>query len=150
MPSVNFQHAIEVRSPASQVWATLTDVEQVVSWVTVLDQVTVHRPLERYGAVLADRMGPFKLRADLDIDVTDVLPYRGLSVAASGEDRQVASRIVVAARLELDENEGGCRVRVNGTYEVAGRVATLGAATINKKADRILAEFFGSAQEVLS
>jgi carbon monoxide dehydrogenase subunit G len=38
---------------------------------------------------------------------------------------------------------------VTGAYEVSGRVATLGAGAIKKKAGRILDEFFGSLEREL-
>jgi carbon monoxide dehydrogenase subunit G len=38
---------------------------------------------------------------------------------------------------------------VDGCYEVAGRVATLGAGTIRKKADKLMDEFFGNMKRTL-
>lgn len=149
MPAATFERELTVRADASTVWKTLTDVELLVSWVSVLEDVVIESLLEKYQAVLADRLGPFKLRADMDIEVRDVLEPDYIEVYASGEDRQVASRITVGARLSFSPHGEGTLIKAVGTYEVAGRVATLGAATINKKAEKILQEFFGKAQEVL-
>jgi carbon monoxide dehydrogenase subunit G len=38
---------------------------------------------------------------------------------------------------------------VDGVYEVTGKVASMGSGTINKKAQKILDEFFGAASEDL-
>ena len=43
----------------------------------------------------------------------------------------------------------GTALGVTGRYEVTGRVATLGAAAIRKKGDKILAEFFANAAKEL-
>src|SRR5699024_8361495 len=92
--------------------------------------------------VLMDRIGPFRLRADLDILLTNVVDKTSLMVLASGEDRQVASRISVEANLRLRPEAAGAEVSVDGHYEVSGKVATMGAGTINKKATKIIDEFF--------
>jgi carbon monoxide dehydrogenase subunit G len=91
-----------------------------------------------------DRLGPFKLRADLVIDVSEVVPGEHIRVRAAGEDRQVASRIGIDAVLALeDAPDGGSRVAVTGSYEVIGKVATMGAGMIRQKAAKVLDEFFG-------
>jgi carbon monoxide dehydrogenase subunit G len=150
VPTVSFDRQIDVPASPDEAWATLSDVGRLVSWVTVVDQATVISELERYTAVLEDRLGPFRLKADLDIQLTEVRPPAHVLVRASGEDRQVASRISVEVRLRIDEQEGGSRITLDGTYEVSGRVATMGSSTIQKKADRILSEFFAQAERELS
>jgi uncharacterized protein len=95
--------------------------------------------------VLVDRLGPFKLRANLDIVVTDVVAGEFVTFKASGEDRQVGSRLTVEATMTIEPREdAGTNVAVLGFYEVTGRVASMGSGSINKKADKILNDFFGS------
>jgi uncharacterized protein len=144
MPSVAFQRGIAVVADPATCWAALTDVPKMVDWISIVDEAEEIVSLERYTAVLADRLGPFKLRADLDIRVTEVEADARIRVRAEGEDRQVASRIVVDAVLTLREKSAdGTVVDVTGNYEVTGRVATLGAGMIRQKANKILDEFFG-------
>lgn len=150
MPTAVFQRDVRVAADADTAWATLTDVDLLVSWVSILDQASVVDPLKRYTAVLTDRLGPFRLHADLDVEVTDVEEPVRIVVRAEGEDRQVASRITVSAELKLLPSADATVIAVAGSYEVAGRVATLGASTIRKKADKILEEFFESLQRSLS
>jgi uncharacterized protein len=143
MPSSSFSREITVTADAERTWATLTDVPLLVGWVSVVEQAAEITPLEKYSAVLMDRLGPFKLRADLDITLSDVEVGRHVSMRAEGEDRQVGSRVVVLAHLDIETSpSGACVVRAAGTYEVTGRVASMGASTIRKKADKILDEFF--------
>jgi len=40
---------------------------------------------------------------------------------------------------------GGSTIATEGRYEVTGRVASMGSGVIQKKADRILADFFSKA-----
>jgi carbon monoxide dehydrogenase subunit G len=146
-----FEQAIRVSAPAARAWDLLTDVEQVASWITILEEVRELDHLAHYQAVLRDRVGPFKLRADLEIIVSEVTPGAAISFAAAGEDRQIGSRLAVSARMVLNrDTEGKTSVTVSGSYEVVGRVATLGAGAIRKKADTILSQFFGNAERELS
>lgn len=144
MPAVTFDRTIRVAAPQSEVWRVITDVPLVASWVTVVDDVHEQEALVRYDAVLADRVGPFKLSADLDVDVKKVDAPHSIEVAADGEDRQVASRIVIGATVALDMDGAGTAIHVSGQYEVTGRVATLGASMIKSKGEKILDEFFGA------
>lgn len=144
MPAVTFDRTIHVHAEPGDVWRVITDVPLVASWVTVVDDVHEHEALVRYDAVLADRVGPFKLSADLDVDVTGLDAPNSIEVTADGEDRQVASRIQIGARVALAADDTGTAIHVSGQYEVTGRVATLGASMIKSKGEKILDEFFGA------
>ena len=96
-----------------------------------------------------DRLGPFKLRADLDVTVSDVHDGSSLKVRAVGEDRSVGSRLLVLADLLVSPTEHGSSIAVDGVYEVTGKVASMGSGTINKKAQKILDEFFCAASDEL-
>lgn len=144
-----FERSRVVGAEPARVWDTLLDFRQVASWISIVGDVQEVVPLERYRAVLEDRLGPFKLRADLDVILSDLRDGVCVTAAATGEDRQVASRIGVRATLAIAPAAEGTEISVTGAYEVTGRVATLGAGSIRKKADRVLDEFFNRAAETL-
>jgi uncharacterized protein len=83
------------------------------------------------------------------VRVSDVEPGTSLKVRAVGEDRQVGSRLLVLASLLVRPNDHGSTIVVDGVYEVTGKVASMGSGTINKKAQKILDEFFGAATDEL-
>jgi carbon monoxide dehydrogenase subunit G len=146
MSSMQFDRDLVVRADPQTCWSVLTDVPKLVGWVSIVDDAKEIAPLDRYTAVLMDRLGPFKLKADLDIEVSDVIVGERIRVRASGEDRQVSSRISIEALLTISELDGaGSQVKVNGSYAVVGRVATMGAGMIRQKAVKILDEFLGHA-----
>lgn len=149
MPRNEFDRELPVSASPDRCWATLTDVPVLVEWMSILEDAREIEPLARYTAVLLDRLGPFKLRADLDIVLSDVEVERHVAVRAEGEDRQVGSRLVVDATVDLTPSPAGTLVRIAGVYEVTGRVAAMGSGTITKKADKILDEFFTRAEQAL-
>lgn len=150
MPSENFERDLPVTADAAGCWEVLTDVALLASWVPIVHDIEEIARLERYQAVLQDKVGPISLRADLVIDVEVPEPGRIVKVHAEGEDRQVGSRIAVDATLRLEPGSGGgTRVAVRGRYQVTGRAASLGSGIIRRKADKILEGFFASAAEKL-
>jgi len=143
-----FAKTIRLDASPDAVWAAVNDVHRVASWISIVREVRDVDPPRRYAALLEDRLGPFAMRADLDITMETQEPRR-MRVSAAGEDRQVASRIAATIDLAVEPDGAGTSLAVTGRYEVTGRVATLGAGAIRKKGDRILQEFFDNASKEL-
>lgn len=144
----DFAKNIRLDASPDAVWNAVLDVHRVASWLSIVREVRDVDPPRRYTALLEDRLGPFAMRADLDLTV-EIHEPRRLHVSAGGEDRQVASRIAATIDLEVEPDGSGTSLGVTGRYEVTGRVATLGAGAIRKKGDRILEEFFDNASNEL-
>jgi carbon monoxide dehydrogenase subunit G len=139
----DFTRTIELAAPQATVWAAMLDVRRVASWLPIVRDVRDLDPPRRYTALLEDRLGPFAMRADLEVTVTSEGDRR-MHVAAAGEDRQIASRISATIDLALEPRDGGTAVTVAGRYEITGRVATLGSGAIRKKGEKVLQEFFAN------
>ena len=137
----DFTKTIQLTASPTMVWDAMLDVRRVASWLSIVRDVRDVEPPRRYTALLEDRLGPFAMRADLEVTV-DADAGRRMHVAAAGEDRQVASRISATIDLALEPHEEGTVVNVTGRYEITGRIATLGSGAIRKKGDKILEEFF--------
>jgi uncharacterized protein len=146
----DFHEVVRLPSDREAVWRTVSDIPAVLSWISIVGAAEEIEPERRYRAVLEDRLGPFKLRADLDIHVEQREEGKLVRARGAGEDRQIGSRLVIEVLLALGADGGGTVVDVSGAYEVSGRPATLGAGSIRKKASRVLAEFFSSAEAALS
>lgn len=129
-------------SPPAKVMEVLLDVPRVASWVSILGDLREEEPLVRYRGVLEDRLGPFRLRADLEIQVE--VAERSVALRASGSDRQVGASLVAEGRLDVEDDGEGSRVVVTGTYEISGKAAQLGASSIRRKANAIVDEFTAS------
>jgi carbon monoxide dehydrogenase subunit G len=150
MATESFSRTLATTSDAGTCWGVLTDVSRVAGWVTVVGEVNEIEPLAKYSTVLMDKVGPFKLKADLDIKVPEVEAPHRIRITAAGEDRQVASRIAIDATLEIkDAGSGGAEVDVSGSYSVTGRVASMASSQVKRKADKILEEFFTQAGQEL-
>lgn len=140
-----------VAAGQAAVWERLMEVPTVASWLPILHSVAEVEPLARYEAVLEDKVGPFALRADLGIKVVAMDEPVEVAVQARGEDRQVRSRIMIDAAVQLiEEGLEQTRIRLSGSYEITGRVATLGAGVIRSKAAKLIDAFCTQAAEALA
>lgn len=150
MAGSTFTRRLIAQAPLDETWHVLTDVKRIASWVPIVEAFAEKERLARYSAVLKDQVGPFRLRADLEVLVTELREFAHAKLTASGEDRQVGSRIGVEIEVNLGELAAGAtEVTFTGSYEVTGRIATLGVGTIRRKADKIIESFFASAGAAL-
>jgi uncharacterized protein len=146
----NFTRTVEVVSAPGRCWSILTDVDELVSWVHIVHSAREIERLKAYTAVLEDGVGPFTLRADLDIQVRVVTEGVAVDVVASGRDRAINSQIDITGSLRLDPlATGGTQFTVAGKYQVTGRAASLGAGVVRKKGDAAVDQFVENARRVL-
>lgn len=139
-----FGNNVRLAAPASSVWATILDFPRVASWLHIVSELKEVEAQKRYTAVIADKVGPFSLKADLTANVSVDAAARRLTATAEGEDRQIQSRITATLEIVIAEDGAGSVLDLKGRYEIAGKVATLGAGAIRKKGDKILEEFFAT------
>jgi carbon monoxide dehydrogenase subunit G len=142
MAEFGFDQTVHVSGSPDEVWSLITDVPRLVGWISVLEDARTIEELAHYTAVVQDKIGMFKLRADLDIRVTEKLEGQRIVVHAEGEDRQVGSRIVIDATVTMSPDSDLTGVRVDGRYSISGSAATLGSSTIQRKGDKVVKEFF--------
>jgi len=146
-----FERTIEVSAGTDRAWSVLTDVEELATWVGIIHSVVENERLKSYAAVLEDRVGPFKLRADLSISVAVVEEGAAVHVEASGRDRAVNSKIDIVGDLRLVPlPAGGSQVTVAGSYQVTGRATTMGAGIVRRKGDLAVEQFFTRAAAALN
>lgn len=120
----------------------IIDVPRLVGWISVVHDAQEIERLSHYSAVIQDKAGMFRLRADLDIRLTEVDEGKKVVAHAEGQDRQVGSRITIDAEVLLDPEPSSTTVRVLGKYGITGNAATLGSSAIKRKGDKVINEFF--------
>ncbi len=136
----DIRREFEVAATAATVLDALRDVERVVSWVPIISDVEQVEEFARYRGVLSDRMGPFTMRADLDIKVD----FGGdrVRLEGSGSDRQLGARISFDGDVVVqDRGADASGIVLEGSYSVSGRAAALGAGQITQKAEGIVDGF---------
>lgn len=146
-----FQRVSESPLPPVASVQSLTDPEIIATWLPILSDVTELERLHRYSAVLEDRVGPFRMRANVTIHVT--VSDEAIAIVAEGQDRQIGSRISfdgLLRAIQPDSGVCGSQVQLTGSYEITGRAGQMGASKIRKKADAIVDGFASSLREFLA
>lgn len=142
---------VVVDADPQRAWQVVTDVGEITSWVGIVHSVKEIERLKSYTAVLEDKVGPFNLRADLTVSVDASDDGTAIRVKASGRDRALNSKIDIEGTLTLSGHpSGGTELTVRGSYQVTGRVATMGAGVVRKKGDSAVEQFFEGAGNVLN
>lgn len=148
MAKDSISQVIELDCPVLELFEKFQDVKTVSGFLPILSELKEIAPLQNYVAVLEDRVGPFKLRADLSIETKVDRESMRFSVEARGEDRQVRSAIRISVSMHFAPiSDARTRVAIEGTYEVSGKVATLGSSVIKSKANKLTLEFANQVRE---
>ncbi len=138
----SFERMSQTTATAADVWTVLHDVDRLASYSKHLGPVTVVEPDQRWTTSLQDRVGLLKLSAPMDVEIVDEVASAKVSILAYGQDRGPATRLVVEASIRLDQTNEGTQLALEGSYDLTGRVATLGAAVARRQAETMIEEFW--------
>ncbi len=125
-----------------KVWPVMIDIGRIASCIPGLEQVDEQEALKLYHAVMKQKIGPFKLEVPAKIVVEDHVEPDFLRARAQGRDKFTGTTMDAVLNVRLAPSaDGGTRLDVEATLEVAGRLASLGYSIIKKKAEENFAEF---------
>jgi uncharacterized protein len=139
---------VAVAAPADRVWEALWDVPRMVGCVPGCVEAQEIEPRRRYRARMSQKIGPIALSVPLDIHVTDAAAGR-LALEARGADRLLGAEVHVSVRLAVVATEAGSRLAVEAEGRVLGKLGSLGAAAIQRRAEELVDEFAGRLRGVL-
>jgi carbon monoxide dehydrogenase subunit G len=131
----------DVSASPDDAWALLRDVPRFSSCVPSVSDVREIESQRRYSAVVSDKLGPFKLQVPVEIDVHWVEADRQITADVAGNDSKGQARIKGALTGHVQAVPGGSRLAFGMHIEVLGKLATLGAIPIRRRADDIFTEF---------
>jgi carbon monoxide dehydrogenase subunit G len=133
---------VTLQVPPDQVWSLLQDPPRVAGF---LPNVRDFRPLEtpgRYATLLVEKLGPFSVQVALTIDVSEDAAHRKMTAKVAGDDKGGQARVRgdLVATVQ-PEGEAAATLEVASNVEVLGRLATLGAVPMRRRADQIFEQF---------
>jgi carbon monoxide dehydrogenase subunit G len=146
---VRFTKDIEVSRAPERVWGFLWDVERVAKCLPGCEDARTVIPRQRYAAVVAERVGPFKVRFPLEIEVLEFDEGRRLKAQAAGRDSAIGSSLRTTIELELEPRGQGSVIHIVFDAAVLGRLGTLGQGMIERKADQIMEGFAAALRQAL-
>jgi carbon monoxide dehydrogenase subunit G len=128
------------------VWDFLWDVPRLAACIPGATEVRTIEDGKRYAAVVGERVGPFRVRFPLEIEVLDVEPPLRLRARAGGRDVNVDGLVKVDIDVSLTVVEGGTALRLCAEIAVLGKLGTLGHSVIVRKGTEIVDRFAGAVR----
>jgi carbon monoxide dehydrogenase subunit G len=134
----------DVNAAPTAAWALVHDVERLAGCLPNVSDLRELEPERRYAATVSDRLGPFKLSVPVEIELRSVEAPRRIVAGLSGADRRGQARVKgdLEAVVEPSGDGGdGSRLTLGMKLEVLGKLATLGAAPMRRRADELFGDF---------
>jgi carbon monoxide dehydrogenase subunit G len=138
---------IDAALPATsaQLWAIFFDVQRVATLIPGCENVTEVEMLKEFSAVMKQKIGPFKLEVPTRILIESHTTESQVVLVAAGSDKFTGTTIDVRLKVDLEEERSTngieCRLAVDASMQVAGRLASLGYPIVKKRSEELFAEF---------
>jgi carbon monoxide dehydrogenase subunit G len=130
---------------SAQLWAIFFDVQRVATLIPGCENVTEVEMLKEFSAVMKQKIGPFKLEVPTRILIESHTTESQVVLVAAGSDKLTGTTIDVRLKVDLEEERSPngieCRLAVDASMQVAGRLASLGYPIVKKRSEELFAEF---------
>ena len=129
----------EVAAPAAAAWRLIRDVPRLSGCIPGVTDFRVIEPDRRYAAMVSDRLGPFRLRVPVEIEIRSIEEPRRIVAELGGNDSRGQARVRGTLEASVEPRDGGARatLTLGLRLEVLGRLAALGATPMRRRADEI-------------
>jgi Uncharacterized conserved protein len=139
---MNFRMDLVMPAPREAIWPIFFDVARIASLIPGCEQVEEKEPLALYSAVMKQRIGPFKMEAPAEVRVEELEAPSRLRAHAHGRDKVTGTTMDVVLGVVLHATKDkGTRMVLDSSLDISGRLASLGASAVKKKAEEMFEEF---------
>ena len=158
---VNLSQTLTLAATQEDAWSLLRDTKRLAGLIPGVENIVSDQegpgrsngedPQEKHVARVVERVGPFRLALNLEVRIVNAVEPSLLQAELSGSDNNGQNRLSGTLRAELKTIEpAGTLLSVDASVEVLGKLATLGAGPIRRRANELFAEFAGSLQRQFS
>lgn len=131
-----------------EVWRLLRDTPRLAALLPGVESVTsLNEPgVEAYQAKAGDKIGPFKVAMNMEIRVAEAREPLFLKANIKGADSIGLNRLTGSLQIMLNPNSSAVQMLFQADIEILGKLATLGAIPIRRRATDKFAEFARNIQ----
>jgi uncharacterized protein len=147
---MRFEKEVAIQAARQVVWDFLWDIPRLASCVPGCQAAETLEPYARYQATVQERVGPFRVKLPLHIDIAEHKAPERLIARAYGRDSIAQSYVKVElalALLEIDPQSTALLVQAD--VAVLGKLGTLGYGVIVRKGEEIVEQFATAVQAEL-
>ena len=152
---VNLNRTLLLEANQQQAWRLLRDTKRLAGLMPGVEGITSENGASEIGALggagsavekhvadVAEKVGPFRLKLKLAVTILRAEEPSLIEAELSGADAKSENRLSGTLRAELKERGSETTLlSVEAAVEVIGKLASLGAAPIRKKADELFEQF---------
>jgi len=147
---VRFEMQVQVEAPRQEIWELLWDVPRVVRCIPGCDLAETIVPYQHYQATVQEKVGPFKIRIPLEIDVITQEPPERLVARANGRDGKLQSHLKIELDLTLVALAPHVTMlNIEADIALLGKLGTLGHSVVVRKGNDIVGQFATALQAEL-
>ena len=130
-----------VQADSATAWALFWDLPRIAGLVPGCESVEAIDETH-YRARIAQKVGPFKVAMDLDLEVLESEVEKRVVVSGGGHDRMGNRLSLSRLALELaPAADGKTEVSYSIDFKLYGRMATLGSSVVKRRAEEVRVEF---------
>lgn len=138
---MKIEREVTIGASQARVWEFLWDVPRLAACIPGASDVRAIEDGKRYAAVVADKVGPFRVKFPLEIEVLEVHAPDHLRARAGGRDTMVDGLVKVDLDVSLAEAAQGTALRLAADIAVLGKLGTLGHSVIVRRGNDIIDRF---------
>jgi hypothetical protein len=136
-----------VAAPRQTVWRLITDPDEMGPCIPGCESIEVTGP-NTYTACVKLRVGPIKVRFNLEVEVTEELAPELVISVTRGEEGSRASIISSQNTLRLsDADDGGTEIHYSAEVAISGRLGKYGHGVMKKIAAKLGDKFAEAFRE---
>lgn len=152
---VKLTECLKLAAPPEQCWAFLRNTQQFAALIPGVESVTPapanEKSTERYSAQILEKVGPFRLRIKIEVAVVEAQVPSRLRAELSGCDSGGGNRVSGTLLAELKPvDSSSTLLTFDSSVEVLGKLASLGAVPIRRRAKELFANFAERVKEKFS
>ena len=103
-----------------------------------------------YKARVRRNVGPFLIRLELNIGVTESVPLERIQFVVSGEDKRLRSKVQQNITVSLNDLANSqCQIEIDTDFRLSGMLAALGEGLLAGQIRQELDSFIGSVKNAL-
>jgi carbon monoxide dehydrogenase subunit G len=140
---VNVIENLDLKASQSDVWRLLRDTERLGALIPGVESISRIEEAEResYAGVVTEKVGPFKVTLNMEIEFTEIVESSFLKGSIKGQDKHKLSRATGTVSVTLNSTADNTQMQFEVVVEVLGKLATLGSTVIRRRVNELFGEF---------
>lgn len=166
---LNITKSLNLGAPQNEAWQLLRDLDRLAAFVPGVESLAIANAVahseapaagtvsthsqndgleEKYVARVIEKVGPFRLDLNLGIRIIEAEEPSSLKAELTGSDRGGQNRIRGTLSADLKPGDSAATLmNFSASVEVLGKLASLGAAPIRRRAHELFDEFAAHLQQ---